>query len=228
MHAQREYAPARPFLTMQLFDVEQSAAAQGIEVGGYDLVIATNVLHATKNIRRTLANAKATLRQGGLLLLNELNRSALFVHLTFGLLEGWWRYEDTALRLPGCPGLAPDTWARVLTEEGFRNVFFPAEASHVMGQHILVAQSDGIIQQTQDTSQSPAGAMRPDSLRSMKSPTFESPLPSGEGQGEGSWEFPSEPRPSYHTLPGTRPDKCILWDNTAGGHHPTPLSGQLP
>ena len=145
LHAQREYAPGHPFLTMQLFDVEQSIAAQGIEAGGYDLVIATNVLHATKNIRRTLANAKAALRRGGLLLLNELNRSALFVHLTFGLLEGWWRYEDAALRLPGCPGLAPDTWARVLTEEGFPNVLFPAAENHALGQHIIVAQSDGVI-----------------------------------------------------------------------------------
>ena len=175
LHAQQEYAPAHPFLTMQLFDVEQSVAAQGIEVGGYDLVIATNVLHATKNIRRTLTNTKATLRQGGLLLLNELNRSALFVHLTFGLLEGWWRYEDAALRLPGCPGLAPDTWARVLTEEGFCNVFFPAEETHVLGQQIIVAQSDGIVHQTRDTRQSVAVAAAPHSLDPRESPTF-SPL----------------------------------------------------
>ena len=147
LHAQREYAPGHSFLTTKLFDVEHPVAAQGIEASGYDLVIATNVLHATRNIRRTLANAKAALRRGGLLLLNELNGSALFVHLTFGLLEGWWRYEDAALRLPGCPGLAPETWARVLKEEGFPAVLFPAEESHGLGQHIIVAQSDGVVRQ---------------------------------------------------------------------------------
>src|SRR5262249_7449163 len=160
LHAQREYAPEHPFLTLQLFDVEQSIAAQGIEAGGYDLIIATNVLHATKNIRRTLANAKAVLRKGGLLLLNELNRNALCVHLTFGLLEGWWRYEDAALRLPGCPGLTPETWARVLQEEGFPTVLFPAEASHGLGQHIIVAQSDGIVRQARAHDAAPARTAR--------------------------------------------------------------------
>jgi acyl transferase domain-containing protein/SAM-dependent methyltransferase/aryl carrier-like protein len=165
LHAQREYAPGHPFLTTKLFDVEQPVAAQGIEAGGYDLVIATNVLHATTNIRRTLANTKAALRRGGLLLLNELNRSALFVHLTFGLLEGWWRYEDAALRLPGCPGLAPETWARVLKEEGFPAVLFPAEESHGLGQHIIVAQSDGIVRQARGVRQGRAGVAASDPHR---------------------------------------------------------------
>jgi len=168
LHAQREYAPGRPFLALKLFDVEQPIAAQGIAAGAYDLAIATNVLHATKNIRRTLANAKAALRKGGLLLLNELNRSALFVHLTFGLLEGWWRYEDGALRLPGCPGLAPETWARVLREEGFPKLLFPAEARHGLGQHIIVAQSDGIVQQEGGEHPAVAGTATADSLSSRE------------------------------------------------------------
>ncbi|WP_250625011.1 class I SAM-dependent methyltransferase [Bacillus subtilis] len=33
--------------------------------GGYDAVIAANVLHATKNIRQTLRNAKAVLKKTG-------------------------------------------------------------------------------------------------------------------------------------------------------------------
>ncbi|MCG8399781.1 class I SAM-dependent methyltransferase, partial [Bacillus atrophaeus] len=79
-----------------------------IEAGGYDVVIAANVLHATKNIRQTLRHAKAVMKHNGLLLLNEMAGNSLFPHITFGLLEGWWLYEDPALRIPGCPGLYPN------------------------------------------------------------------------------------------------------------------------
>ena len=60
------------------------------EIGGGDVAIAANALHATRNIRRTLRNVKEVLKGGGLLALNELSRNGLSVHLTFGLLDGWW------------------------------------------------------------------------------------------------------------------------------------------
>src|SRR5262249_46973980 len=104
--------------------------------------------HATKNIRITLRNVKALLKQNGVLLLNELLGPSLFTHLTFGLLEGWWLYEDTAVRIPGTPTLAPQDWQRVLEGQGFRNILFPAHASHAKGQQVIVAESDGVIRQS--------------------------------------------------------------------------------
>jgi polyketide synthase PksN len=147
MHAEKEYGPQNSYLTYRIFDVEAPLAGQGIEAGGYDLTIAANVLHATKNIRYTLRNAKTTLKRNGLLLLNEISGNALFTHLTFGLLKGWWLYEDAELRIPGCPGLSPQTWQAVLEDEGFRSVFFPVEAAHELGQQIIVSESDGIVRQ---------------------------------------------------------------------------------
>ncbi|MCP4402539.1 MAG: SDR family NAD(P)-dependent oxidoreductase, partial [bacterium] len=147
LHAEKEYGPQHPYLTCHLFDVEAPLAGQGIDTGVYDLVIAANVLHATRNICRTLRNAKAALRSNGVLLLNELSANSLFTHLTFGLLEGWWLYEDPELRIPGCPGLAPATWQEVLEHEGFRSVFFPAREGHELGQQIIVAESDGVVRQ---------------------------------------------------------------------------------
>src|SRR5699024_698104 len=69
-------------------------------------------------------------------------------HLTFGLTDGWWLYDDEEMRIPGCPGLSSDTWENVLKEKGFRSILFPAEASHKLGQQIIVAESDGIIRLT--------------------------------------------------------------------------------
>jgi len=49
--------------------------------------------------------------------------------------------------------LNPETWQKVLEEEGFKAVFFPTEESHKLGQQIIVAASDGVIRQVkkQDT-----------------------------------------------------------------------------
>ncbi|WP_070198818.1 SDR family NAD(P)-dependent oxidoreductase [Streptomyces oceani] len=147
LHAEEEYGPDQPYLDYRLFDVEKPLAAQGMELGGFDLVLATNVLHATRNIRGTLRNAKAALKENGVLLANEISAYSLFTHLTFGLLPGWWRYEDAELRIPGSPGLSPESWSEVLEDEGFDSVSFPAAGLHDLGYQILAARSDGLIRQ---------------------------------------------------------------------------------
>ncbi len=147
LHAQEQYVPQHPFVTLRLFDAEKPTSTQQIPTACFDLALATNVLHATKNIRQTLRNVKATLRQGGGLFLNEMLVNPLCLHLTFGLLDGWWRFEDDPLRLPGSPGIASDTWRRILGEEGFAAVAFPAATAHPLGQQIIVAESDGVVWQ---------------------------------------------------------------------------------
>lgn len=149
MHAEKEYGPQNPYLTYKLFNVELPVDGQGIGEGGYDIAIAANVLHATRDIRQTLRNVKAVLQKNGLLLINELSSNTLFTHLTFGLLEGWWLYEDAVLRIPGCPALYPATWKAVLESEGYQSVCFPAQEEHELGQQVIVAESDGIIRQKQ-------------------------------------------------------------------------------
>ncbi|KAF1018226.1 MAG: 3-ketoacyl-CoA thiolase [Burkholderia gladioli] len=143
LHAEQHYAPGRPFLRTKRFNVEEPPQAQGIAADSYDIVVAANVLHATVNIRRTLRHAKVPLRAGGLLALNELGELSLLTHLSFGLLDGWWLYEDPALRLEGSPGLSSEGWERVLAEEGYAPLWRPAEECNRYGQQVLLAQSDG-------------------------------------------------------------------------------------
>jgi acyl transferase domain-containing protein/acyl carrier protein/SAM-dependent methyltransferase len=145
--AKENYGPENPYLVYKLWNIEKPLADQGIEAGGYDIVIATNVLHATRNIRRTLRNVKAALAMNGILLINEVIRKSIFGTITFGLLDGWWLYEDEWLRIPGSPVLYPDTWRKVLGEEGFREIQFPAEAAHLLGQQVIIAESDGMARQ---------------------------------------------------------------------------------
>ncbi|MDD5271642.1 MAG: beta-ketoacyl synthase N-terminal-like domain-containing protein, partial [Methylovulum sp.] len=148
LHAQNRYAVDYPYLQTQLWNIEQPLAEQGIAIGSYDIAIATNVLHATRNIRHTLRNAKAALKRNGLLLINEGIQKTVVGTLTFALLDGWWLYEDEELRLSGSPLLSPETWQRVLREEGFAQVLLPIESARELGQQIIVAESDGWIRQT--------------------------------------------------------------------------------
>ncbi|MEX3613485.1 MAG: SDR family NAD(P)-dependent oxidoreductase, partial [Burkholderia gladioli] len=161
LHAEQHYAPGRPFLRTQRFNVEEPPQAQGIAADSYDIVVAANVLHATANIRRTLRHAKAPLRAGGLLALNELGELSLLTHLSFGLLDGWWLYEDPALRLDGSPGLSAEGWERVLAEEGYAPLWRPAEECNRYGQQVLLAQSDGRVKRDVAVQAPPAVAAAP-------------------------------------------------------------------
>jgi acyl transferase domain-containing protein/SAM-dependent methyltransferase len=156
LHARTHFAREHPYLDCRLFDVEKPPADQDIGLGAYDAVVASNVFHATRSIRNTVRNAKAALAPGGLLLLTELSASALFSHLTFGLLDGWWLYDDEALRIPGSPAVASDTWRRVLSAEGFEDVKV-AIAAPVLGQQVIAAFSDGVVRQAR-TGRRPDGA----------------------------------------------------------------------
>ncbi|NEE43860.1 class I SAM-dependent methyltransferase, partial [Streptomyces sp. SID8455] len=92
--AERRFAGHVPNVSFTTFDVEREPGAQGLATGGYDIVIANNVLHATKDIVQAVRHARALLRPGGVLVLNELARNDWWSHLTFGLLDGWWRFTD--------------------------------------------------------------------------------------------------------------------------------------
>ncbi|MEW2619061.1 beta-ketoacyl synthase N-terminal-like domain-containing protein [Streptomyces sp. NPDC048106] len=146
-HAERSFGAGNPWLTCGILDIERPVADQGFTLGGYDVVVAANVLHATRDIRHTLRNAKALLQPGGLLVLNELTANNLLSQFSFGLLDGWWRFEDPHLRIPGSPLLSTAHWRHVLTQEGFRAIALPARDAEDLGQQIIVAESDGVIRQ---------------------------------------------------------------------------------
>ena len=161
MYAEKHYQPTLPALTTAIFDVSKPLASQLIAADHYDFAIAANVLHATPNIRETLRNAKAALKNQGVLLLNEISNWSLFNHLTFGLLEGWWLHQDTAVRLAGSPGLAPEKWREILAEEGFESTFFPAQETHKCGQQIIAASSNGLARQRVEKSMAPQPSADP-------------------------------------------------------------------
>ncbi|KAM7213624.1 hypothetical protein V8F06_011010 [Rhypophila decipiens] len=78
----------------RMLDISQDPASQGFaeeaDLGSYDLVIATNVLHATPRIAETLRNVRKLVHPHGSLLLQELCPISKGPNMIFGVLPGWW------------------------------------------------------------------------------------------------------------------------------------------
>ncbi|QEG23834.1 non-ribosomal peptide synthetase/type I polyketide synthase [Mariniblastus fucicola] len=109
---------ASPFIEYRTLDIERDPSEQEIANGSIDFILATNVLHATADLKNTLANLKSCLAPGGILMFQEVVRRRAAWDNIFGLLEGWWRYTDTDLR-PHSALLRREQWTSLLSECGF-------------------------------------------------------------------------------------------------------------
>jgi acyl transferase domain-containing protein/NADPH:quinone reductase-like Zn-dependent oxidoreductase/SAM-dependent methyltransferase/acyl carrier protein len=107
-----------PFVTCRHLDIEKDPTTQGVESGSFDLIVGTLVLHATDDLKRVLGHLHSCLAEGGLLLFQELFPRRIAWENIFGLLSGWWRFTDTALR-PHSPLLQREQWLGLLTDCGF-------------------------------------------------------------------------------------------------------------
>ncbi|GAB1545493.1 hypothetical protein NUACC21_81690 [Scytonema sp. NUACC21] len=130
-----------PFVQCSLLDIEQSPQEQGYERHCYDLIVAANVLHATRNLEQTLQNLQSLLAPGGLLLVWEVTQPLLWFDVAFGALVQ--PIEDEQLR-QNQPFISVTQWQQLLQSQGFVKVeSFPESGfeAEVLGQHILLAQA---------------------------------------------------------------------------------------
>lgn len=108
-------------MLFKLFDVEKTPASQGYEENSYDLIIASNVLHATKSLQKSLENTRRLLKPGGYLLLLEItNNGPIRIGFITSGLPGWWNGVDDRRRF--APTVSPATWNHVLRKSGFSGV----------------------------------------------------------------------------------------------------------
>jgi enoyl-CoA hydratase/carnithine racemase/NAD(P)-dependent dehydrogenase (short-subunit alcohol dehydrogenase family)/acyl carrier protein/SAM-dependent methyltransferase len=135
-----------PQLRFAFFDVGIDPAEQGLHTE-FDVVVATNVLHATRDLHATLRHTKKLLRPGGALVLNESVEVQEYSTYTFGLLPGWWNAIDPHERLADSPLASASRWPALLRDEGFVQVrpLVPADppAAAVSAQQVYLAFSDG-------------------------------------------------------------------------------------
>jgi microcystin synthetase protein McyG len=118
--AQRRFGERAGFRTGVL-DVSREPSGQGFEEDRFDLIIAANVVHATPDVRRTLAHLRTLLKPGGVLILYEALRPQRFSDLTVGLTDGWWSFTDLDVR-PDYALLPPSRWREILEADGWQSV----------------------------------------------------------------------------------------------------------
>lgn len=151
-------------LQYQLLDLESPPGSQGFADHQFDLILASNVLHATGDLRLCLRNIHKMLAPAGLLVLLEGTRPTRLLDLIFGLTEGWWKYTDTDLR-PNYPLLSPERWRKLLQEEHFPDVAtLPANAGATdVDQTVILARAALVTEAQRSTAQAGVNGATPDS-----------------------------------------------------------------
>ncbi|KAE8331373.1 hypothetical protein BDV39DRAFT_189789 [Aspergillus sergii] len=96
-------------------------------LGRYHIVMSSNCVHATRNLRRSLNNMRKLVQpNNGCVVLVEATQRSAWYDLVMGLLDGWWLFDDGrkyALQ-------SPWAWERAMRDAGFAHVDWSESASH--------------------------------------------------------------------------------------------------
>ncbi|MEM8844492.1 MAG: beta-ketoacyl synthase N-terminal-like domain-containing protein, partial [Pseudomonadota bacterium] len=125
-----------------LLDISQKPQQQNLILESFDLIIASNVIHATPNIHDSLSNCSSLLAPGGQLILLEMTESLAFLDLIFGLTEGWWNFCDDRVD-NGHALLNEDQWISHLQKSGFENteILYPEQTKDIkdLSQSLIIS-----------------------------------------------------------------------------------------
>ncbi|CAG7993876.1 unnamed protein product [Penicillium salamii] len=99
-----------------IIDIEKEPSAEYL--GQFDIVLATNCIHATSNLYTSMGNINKLLGPNGFVSLVELTTRNYWLDMVFGLLDGWWLYDD------GRPYVlaTPEFWESTMRKVGFQHV----------------------------------------------------------------------------------------------------------
>jgi 3-oxoacyl-(acyl-carrier-protein) synthase/SAM-dependent methyltransferase/acyl carrier protein len=139
--AQRRFG-AYPFVRYALFDLDRPLEEQGIGAGQFDVIVAANVIHASRNLNLALERVRRLLAPGGMLVLLECTTHHSHFDMSVGLIEGWQHFEDDIRQEH--PLLDIEQWRNLLEANGFSSMIALPELdspASAVGQHILIARS---------------------------------------------------------------------------------------
>ncbi|KAH6637105.1 BcPKS5, polyketide synthase, partial [Chaetomium tenue] len=116
----RTYADRMVFAT---YNMELTPEEQGFEEGTYDVVLASNVLHATGRLDDMMANTRRLLRPGGYLMMLEfVSNDRTGITACMGGLPGWWGNGIVDPARGDGPCLTPAQWDELVRRHGFGGV----------------------------------------------------------------------------------------------------------
>ncbi|KAF4847444.1 Reducing polyketide synthase [Colletotrichum siamense] len=108
-------------MIFKTLDIETDVVDQALTPATYDIIVASNVLHATRDIEASLKNVRKLLKPGGFLLLLEVTSvDKVLVPYLMGAVPGWWYFEDRWRKDTFSPLLTTGKWHEVLQASGFQ------------------------------------------------------------------------------------------------------------
>jgi hypothetical protein len=87
--AQQKFAGYNSFIQYKSLDIEKDPVEQGFEPNSQDIVVAANVIHATRSLKESLTNVLKLLKPGGVLVLLESLFGIKLLDIEFGLTKGY-------------------------------------------------------------------------------------------------------------------------------------------
>jgi acyl transferase domain-containing protein/NADPH:quinone reductase-like Zn-dependent oxidoreductase/SAM-dependent methyltransferase len=118
--AAKERFKQYPNIDFATLDIAKDPLSQNFQPESYDLVIASNVLHATSSLNETLGHVQKLLHPEGRLLMQELCSEGKCLNYIMGVLPGWW-LGDADNRSEE-PYVSPERWDMELKRAGFEGI----------------------------------------------------------------------------------------------------------
>lgn len=120
--AKKKFA-GRALMDFMILDIEKPPPEKFLSK--FHTIISTNCIHATRNLQASTTNIRQMLRPDGFVSLVEFTKNLFWFDLVFGLLDGWWLYEDGRKHV-----LASENfWDHSMRAAGFKHVTWTDGAS---------------------------------------------------------------------------------------------------
>ena len=116
--AQEEFSDCGD-MEYKTLNIEKDPVAQGFEAE-YDMIVASQVLHATTTIAETLQHVRSLLKPGGKMVLLEITNVHLITGLILGTFPGYWNGVSDG-RVDS-PMLTKTMWQNALVQNGFSGI----------------------------------------------------------------------------------------------------------
>ncbi|KAL3426344.1 Iterative polyketide synthase CazM 11 [Phlyctema vagabunda] len=105
-----------PFMKFMVHDIEMPASTELFH--SQHIVIANNCVHATHDLAISTKSIHSVLRPDGFLTMLEMTAIPSWIDLIFGVLEGWWLFDDGRKH-----ALTPESkWQEVMQSVGYGQV----------------------------------------------------------------------------------------------------------
>lgn len=137
--AARERFKDYPFMKFRVHDIEKPPTDEELFYSQH-IVIASNAIHATRNLVKSTRNIRKMLRPDGFLIMLEMTKPLYWVDMIFGVLEGWWKFDD-GRRHAVAHHLR---WEQELQSAGYSRIeWTDGSASEVNIQRLFIALASG-------------------------------------------------------------------------------------